>query len=151
MYEDDPTLAPGEEKVKTSPYTGYKYRTYRNLYGADGKLISSAYEATSDYKARNRVILRGPALEEEPDTPAGNPGELPENPSGETGTDPGAGDSGGTGAQTRSRRRDRRRRGDPRGTVRRDGGGRLRTPDRRRRRSGPAAPGGGAGPGRITA
>ena len=99
VYEDDPTLAPGEEKVKTSPYTGYKYRTYRNLYDADGKLISSAYEATSDYKARNRVILRGPTLEE-PDTPAGNPGELPEDPSGEAGTDPGAGDSGGTGAQT---------------------------------------------------
>ena len=88
IYEEDPTLAPGEEKVKTSPYTGHKYRTYRNLYDADGKLISSAYEATSDYKARNQVILRGPALEEEPDTPAVNPGELPE------GTDPAAGDSG---------------------------------------------------------
>lgn len=61
VYEDDPTLAPGEEKVKTTPYTGYKGRTYRNLYDGDGKLISSTYEATSDYKVRNKVILRGPA------------------------------------------------------------------------------------------
>ena len=63
MYEDDPTLAPGTEKVKTTPYTGYKYRTYRNVYDANGKLISSTYEATSDYKSRNKVILRGPAVE----------------------------------------------------------------------------------------
>ena len=63
VYEDDPTLAPGTEQVKTTPYTGYKYRTYRNVYDADGKLISSSYEATSDYKARNKVILRGPAVE----------------------------------------------------------------------------------------
>lgn len=51
------------EKVKTTPYTGYKYRTYRNVYDANGKLISSTYEATSDYKSRNKVILRGPAVE----------------------------------------------------------------------------------------
>ncbi|MFR5405558.1 MAG: G5 domain-containing protein [Oscillibacter sp.] len=44
VYEDDPTLAPGTEKVKTTPYTGYKYRTYRNVYDANGKLISSTYE-----------------------------------------------------------------------------------------------------------
>ena len=87
VYEDDPTLAPGTEQVKTTPYTGYKYRTYRNLYDADGNLISSSYEATSDYKSRDKVILRGPAVEE-PDTPTVGPGDLPEatNPgtSGET-------------------------------------------------------------------
>ena len=72
MYEDDPTLAPGTEQVKTTPYTGYKYRTYRNVYDADGKLISSTYEATSDYKSRNKVILRGPAVE-----PAGGGAQIP--------------------------------------------------------------------------
>ena len=77
IYEDDPTLAPGTEQVKTTPYTGYKYRTYRNLYDADGNLISSSYEATSDYKSRDKVILRGPAVEE-PDTPTVDPGDLPE-------------------------------------------------------------------------
>ncbi len=63
VYEDDPTLAPGEEKVKTTPYTGYKGRTYRNLYDGDGKLISSTYEDTSTYRVRNKVILRGPTAE----------------------------------------------------------------------------------------
>lgn len=82
VYEDDPTLAPGTEKVKTTPYTGYKYKTYRHVYAADGTLISSAYEATSDYKSRNKVILRGPAVDTGTDTGTGTttPG---------TSTDPG--------------------------------------------------------------
>lgn len=80
VYEDDPTLAPGTEQVKTTPYTGYKYRTYRNLYDGNGKLISSFYEATSDYKARNKVILRGPAKEAEPTAPVAGPGEIPVMP-----------------------------------------------------------------------
>lgn len=78
VYEDDPTLAPGQEKVKTTPYTGSKWRTYRHLYDKDGKLISSAYEATSDYKARNRVILRGPVVQtQEPAAPVIGPGDIP--------------------------------------------------------------------------
>lgn len=59
VYQDDPTLPVGTEKVKTTPYTGYKYKTYRNLYSANGTLLSSTYEATSDYKVRNKVVLRG--------------------------------------------------------------------------------------------
>ena len=86
VYEDDPTLAPGTEKVKTSPYTGYKYRTYRNVYAADGTLISSEYEATSDYKSRNKVILRGPAL---PDTSTTDSGTTTNPGTGSTTTDPG--------------------------------------------------------------
>lgn len=70
VYEDDPTLPAGTEKVKTTPYTGYKVRTYRNLYDANGKLISSTYEATSDYKVRNKVIARGPACRRTPRLPA---------------------------------------------------------------------------------
>lgn len=77
VYEDDPTLPAGTEKVKTTPYTGYKVRTYRNLYDANGKLISSTYEATSDYKVRNKVIARGPALPE--DTTTSGTTELPGN------------------------------------------------------------------------
>lgn len=60
VYEDDPTLAPGTETVKVTPYTGYKVETYRNLYDGEGKLISSTFEAASNYMARNRVIVRGP-------------------------------------------------------------------------------------------
>lgn len=87
VYEDDPTLAPGTEKVKTTPYTGYKYKTYRHVYAADGTLISSEYEATSDYKSRNKVILRGPAL---PDTSTTDPGTST-NPGTGTTTNPGTG------------------------------------------------------------
>ena len=83
IYEDDPTLPKGTEKVKTSPYTGYKVRTYRNVYSADGKLISSTFEASSDYKVRNKVIIRG--TKEVEDVPTVNPG-TPENPGT---TDPG--------------------------------------------------------------
>ena len=81
VYEDDPTLAPGTEKVKTTPYTGSKWKTYRNLYNANGKLISSTYEDTSDYKARNKVILKGPAKAEVPASgPADIPAPTPEAP-----------------------------------------------------------------------
>ena len=81
VYEDDPTLAPGTEKVKTTPYTGSKWKTYRNLYDANGKLISTTYEDTSDYKARNKVILKGPAKAEVPASgPADIPAPTPEAP-----------------------------------------------------------------------
>ena len=85
VYEDDETLAPGTEQVKTTPYTGSKWKTYRHLYDANGKLISSSYEATSDYKARNKVILKGPAKAE---VPAGGTAEIPAQPPVETPQEP---------------------------------------------------------------
>ncbi len=66
VYEDDNTLPAGTEKVKTTPYTGHKVESYRNLYDGNGKLISSRLEAVSDYKVRNKVVLRGPAKTETP-------------------------------------------------------------------------------------
>lgn len=75
VYEEDETLAPGAEKVKTTPYTGYKVKTYRHLYDASGKWISSTYEATSDYKVRNKVILRGPVAGE-PEIPVIGTGDI---------------------------------------------------------------------------
>lgn len=80
VYKDDETLPAGTEKVTTTPYTGYKVKSYRNVYSADGKLISSTYEATSDYKVRNKVISRGPALPEQPETPVTGPTETPVEP-----------------------------------------------------------------------
>jgi len=63
VYEVDETLAPGTpEKEKTSPYTGYKVKAYRNIYDADGKLISSTLESTNDYKVRNKVIVQAPPV-----------------------------------------------------------------------------------------
>ena len=75
VYKDDETLPAGTEKVTTTPYTGYKVKSYRNVYDANGKLISSTYEATSDYKVRNKVISRGPAL---PEAPASGGAEITE-------------------------------------------------------------------------
>lgn len=59
-YVEDETIAPGTEEVKTTPYTGYKVKSYRHVYDKDGNLISSAFEADSNYKVRNKVILRAP-------------------------------------------------------------------------------------------
>ena len=59
-YVEDETIASGTEQVKTTPYTGYKVKSYRHVYDKDGNLISSAFEADSNYKVRNKVILRAP-------------------------------------------------------------------------------------------
>lgn len=75
-------LAPGERKVEQTAYTGYKVKTYRNVYAGDGTLLSSTFEASSNYKARNRIVLVGKSAPEtilpdgggepatEPDLPA---------------------------------------------------------------------------------
>ena len=76
VYEEDETLAPGTpETVKTTPYTGSKWRTYHTIYDKDGNVIDRHYEATSDYKVRHKVIVRPPAAV--PDVPAVAPGQLP--------------------------------------------------------------------------
>ena len=78
VYEEDSTMTPGmPEKEKTSPYTGYKVKTYHTIYDAEGKVIDSHYEATSDYKVRNKVILRAPAAVPVPDVPAAGTVEIP--------------------------------------------------------------------------
>ena len=64
-------LAPGERKVEQTAYTGYVVDTYRQLYDGQGNLISETYEGRSRYKARGRIVLVGPAVEEE--TPAEQP------------------------------------------------------------------------------
>ena len=62
-YEVDETLAPGTpDRVKTTPYTGYKVLAYRNLYDAGGKLISTTLESTNNYKVRNQVIVQAPPV-----------------------------------------------------------------------------------------
>ena len=78
VYEVDETLAPGTpDSVKTTPYTGSKWRTYHTIYDKDGKVIDRHYEATSDYKVRNKVILQAPAAVPAPQVPVIAPGELP--------------------------------------------------------------------------
>ena len=60
VYQEDSTVAPGTQTVKTTAYTGSKWRTFHHIYDANGKLIDSHYEATSDYKVRNKVVLVAP-------------------------------------------------------------------------------------------
>lgn len=100
----DPSLAPGQRQVKVTPYTGYRVKTYRNIFDGSGNLLSSDVEDISDYKHRDRLVLVGPPKEEtpaasapvvpgtpaeqepaapstqEPSTPAAGPAEIPAEP-----------------------------------------------------------------------
>nr|WP_325211993.1 VanW family protein [uncultured Oscillibacter sp.] len=82
----DPALAPGQRQVKVTPYTGYKVKTYRNIFDGSGALISSDVEDTSDYKHRDRLVLVGPPKE---DTPAASVPVVPGTPAEQTPAQPG--------------------------------------------------------------
>lgn len=57
VYEVNDEMEPGSEPVEVqTPYTGYLVKTYRNVYAGDGTLISSTFEATSDYEKRNQIF-----------------------------------------------------------------------------------------------
>ena len=84
IYQEDPTMAPGSpDVVKVTPYTGYKVNSYQTIYDKDGKVIESHFEASSNYKVRNKVILQAPAAQPgsgtaeipavTPDTPSDTP------------------------------------------------------------------------------
>ena len=64
IYQEDPNMAPGSpDVVKVTPYTGYKVNSYQTIYDKDGKVIDSHFEASSNYKVRNKVILQAPAAQ----------------------------------------------------------------------------------------
>ena len=53
----NPDLPWGSEpRVVQTPYTGYFVKTYRNVYDGEGNLISSTFEANSDYEKRDRIV-----------------------------------------------------------------------------------------------
>ena len=54
VYEETDELAPGEKQEIQTPYTGYVVQTWRNVYAGDGSLLSSTFEATSNYESRDR-------------------------------------------------------------------------------------------------
>jgi len=84
VYQDDPTLAPGETKVKNNGFTGYTTETYRVVY-VNGIEVSRSLENKSVYRKLDKVILQGPAVSTPSDVPtSGNPGQ--------TGTPPDTGD-----------------------------------------------------------
>ena len=91
VYEDDPSLAPGQTKTKSGGYPGYKTVSYRVVY-VDGKEVSRTLENNSTYKRVDKVILRGPekVAEQPPEPPVEPPTEPSEEPTTqpETPTDP---------------------------------------------------------------
>ncbi|MGM9662596.1 MAG: VanW family protein [Oscillospiraceae bacterium] len=89
QYVETDELPSGTQEVKQTPYTGRKIQTYRNVYAADGTLLSSTAEAYSDYKSRDKIVLVGTA-QTQPSQPS-DPGT--EEPGGETG----GGSGGGSG------------------------------------------------------
>ena len=61
VYEETDELAPGEQQEIQTPYTGYVVQTWRNVYAGDGSLLSSTFEATSNYESRDQIIRIGKA------------------------------------------------------------------------------------------
>ena len=61
VYEETDELAPGEKQEVQTPYTGYVVQTWRNVYAGDGSLLSSTFEATSNYESRDQIIRIGKA------------------------------------------------------------------------------------------
>ena len=84
IYQEDPTMAPGSpDVVKVTPYTGYKVNSYQTIYDKDGNVIDSHFEASSNYKVRNKVILQAPAAQPGSGTaeiPAVTPGTPSDTP-----------------------------------------------------------------------
>ena len=81
IYQEDPTMAPGSpDVVKVTPYTGYKVNSYQTIYDKDGKVIDSHFEASSNYKVRNKVVLQAPAAQTGSGT-ADIPAVTPDTPS----------------------------------------------------------------------
>ena len=73
VYQEDSTMTPGSpDVVKVTPYTGYKVKTYQTIYDKNGSVIDSHFEAASDYKVRNKVVLQAPAA-----APGSAPTDLP--------------------------------------------------------------------------
>jgi len=79
------------EKVEDA-YTGYYYITYRNVYNADGSLVSTEKEDTTYYYKRDqkhKVELMDPQPDQEPevdpdwDLPWADPNADPNNPTGD--------------------------------------------------------------------
>ena len=64
-------------QVIQTPYTGYKVKTYKLKYDLNGKLISRTYEATSNYKSRNKIIVKIENAQKPTEAPTVKPTEKP--------------------------------------------------------------------------
>ena len=61
VYQVDAAVPVGTVKEGQNGYKGRNADTYRNLYDAEGNLVSSTLEATNKYKVRERILLVNPA------------------------------------------------------------------------------------------
>lgn len=82
IYKEVDNLAPGAERVTQYPITGFTVQTWRNVYDGNGNLISSNFEAESNYDSRDKIVEVGkqkPQPEPTPDpTPEPAPDPTPE-------------------------------------------------------------------------
>lgn len=82
IYKEVDNLAPGAERVTQYPITGFTVQTWRNVYDGNGNLISSNFEAESNYDSRDKIVEVGkqkPQPEPTPDpTPEPTPDPDPE-------------------------------------------------------------------------
>lgn len=82
IYKEVDNLAPGAERVTQYPITGFTVQTWRNVYDGNGNLISSNFEAESNYDSRDKIVEVGkqkPQPDPKPDpTPEPAPDPTPE-------------------------------------------------------------------------
>ena len=82
IYKEVDNLAPGAERVTQYPITGFTVQTWRNVYDGNGNLISSSFEAESNYDSRDKIVEVGkqkPQPEPKPDpTPTPEPEPTPD-------------------------------------------------------------------------
>ncbi len=65
----DKSLQPGTTKVKSSGNRGLECKVYKKIL-EDGEVVSTKMLSHNTYRAEKRVVLQGPAVVEEPKTPA---------------------------------------------------------------------------------
>ncbi|MGE5380396.1 MAG: VanW family protein [Methylocystaceae bacterium] len=68
----DPALAPGAEKVDHQGVDGYKVRTYRVIYDAQGQVRERKLLATDKYTPLNKLVLVSASAPAPPNTGSGN-------------------------------------------------------------------------------
>ncbi|MBC8536878.1 VanW family protein [Feifania hominis] len=88
VYQEDPNMAPGTEKVTQTGNRGYVVESYKVYKDADGNVVEQKYLSKSRYKPANKIITRGPAVDPVGPTEPATPTE-PTDPATPTGpTDP---------------------------------------------------------------
>ncbi len=69
LDEYDEEKEVGFEEVRVTGYTGYLVRTYKHYLDQNDKEISVEYEATSNYKRRDKIITHGGIAPVDPNAP----------------------------------------------------------------------------------